>query len=83
MRTTHVVVESSNTYILDAESLDFIVSIWHQVSQGDREVTSSICVIHIVRPVLFTLALRGKRNDSQTSIYHNKDQGSTQFCSKQ
>ena len=50
-------VESSDTYILDAESLDFIVSIWHQVSQGDNKATSIKGVIHIVRPVLFTLAL--------------------------
>ena len=62
-----IVVERQSTHIFDAESLDFIVSVWHQVSQSDREVTSIICVIHIVRPVLFTLVLRSKRNAGQTN----------------
>ena len=64
-------VEQSNTYILDAESLDFIVSIWHQVSQGDNKATSIKGVIHIVRPVLFTLALgRGIVKESWYQTFH-------------
>ena len=47
----------AKTYILGTESLDFIVSIWHKVSQGDSKVTNGHGVIYIVRPVLFTLAL--------------------------
>ena len=29
-------ISIAKTYILGTESLDFIVSKWHQVSQGDR-----------------------------------------------
>ena len=50
-------ISIAKTYILGAESLDFIVSKWHQVSQGDREITNGHGIIHIVRPVLLTLAL--------------------------
>ena len=45
------------TYILGTESLDFIVSIWHQVSQGDSKVTNGHSVVYVVRPILLTLAL--------------------------
>lgn len=47
------------TYVLDTESLDFIVSKRYQLSQGDDEVAPSIKgLIHIVRPVLLTFTLK-------------------------
>ena len=61
----------ANTYIFDAESLDFIVSIWHQVSQGDSKATSIKGVIHIVSPVLLTFALRrGIVKESWYQTFH-------------
>ena len=47
------------TYILDTESLDFIVSKRYQLSQGYDEVAPSIKgLVHIVRPVLLTFTLK-------------------------
>ena len=53
------ICSSLYTYILDTESLDFIVSKRYQLSQGDDEVAPSIKgLVHIVRPVLLTFTLK-------------------------